>query len=427
MLALKVILLFFFERRLSRLRHIVQRFLRLGQAGEIDIEPDLFASLNDVLFGIPRSIDLALVGVHVAVEPDFQITFLGFGLAEMDEFLNGHVGTVARIVLSRKFPAELQVALLVKTEVIHPDLPEVERGRPLAIRNGIVLEGYVDVSERLEDLAEVAVLEENIAIDVGVAHDRRREQVRVLGGTDFIEWEPLERREATEVFPSAEVQGFRFDPFAFRLACEFVSELCGCQRKADFGASTRVGAVGLEGRTLECRASTATHVSEVNPLSTKVNADIWVSGDTAQFAIGCLKVDAQYHSSSCFVPSSLQLLKPAEVEKKSRAQRLPITAMLSKEASAKSYDTLLYVDRDLLEQSQANLGFIIRSFGNTDELKKAYPSIMDEVLGLSPNEEMSIDELAEDKTALAKELNRLNRQREQFNVSPSSPAAKKSR
>lgn len=180
-------------------------------------------------------------------------------------------------------------------------------------------------------------------------------------------------------------------------------------------------------RMMNAFISTATHVSEVNPLSTKVNADIWVSGDTAQFAIGCLKVDAQYHSSSCFVPSSLQLLKPAEVEKKSCGQRLPITAMLSKEASAKSYDTLLYVDRDLLEQSQANLGFIIRSFGNTDELKKAYPSIMDEVLGLSPNEEMSIDELAEDKTALAKELNKLNRQREQFNVSPSSPAAKKSR
>lgn len=179
-------------------------------------------------------------------------------------------------------------------------------------------------------------------------------------------------------------------------------------------------------RMMNAFISTATNVSEVNPLSTRVNADIWVSGDTAQFAIGCLKVDAQYHSSSCFVPSSLQLLKPAEVEKKSCGKRLPITAMLSKDASAKSYDTLLYADRDLLEQSPANLGFIIRSFGNTDELKKAYPSIMDEVLGLSPNEGMSIDELAEDKTALAKELNKLNRQRDQFKGAPPSPAAGKS-
>lgn len=180
-------------------------------------------------------------------------------------------------------------------------------------------------------------------------------------------------------------------------------------------------------RMMNAFISTATHVSEVNPLSTRVNADIWVSGDTAQFAIGCLKVDAQYHSSSCYVPSSLQLLKPAEVDKKSCGQRLPITAMLSKDASAKSYDTLLYADRDLLEQSQANLGFIIRSFGDTVELRKIYPTIMDEVLGLDPNEGVSIDELAEDKTALAKELNKLNRQRERFSNTPLSPAAGKSR
>lgn len=70
-----------------------------------------------MLFGIPRSIDLALVGVHVAVEPDNQITVLGFILAEIDEFINGHVGTVARIILSRKFPAELQGAFLVQAEV----------------------------------------------------------------------------------------------------------------------------------------------------------------------------------------------------------------------------------------------------------------------------------------------------------------------
>lgn len=180
-------------------------------------------------------------------------------------------------------------------------------------------------------------------------------------------------------------------------------------------------------RMMNAFISTATHVSEVNPLSTRVNGDIWVSGDTAQFAIGCLKVDAQYHSSSCFVPSSLQLLKPAEVDKKSCGQRLPITAMLSKYASAKRYDTLLYVDKALLEQSRTNLGFIIRSFGDTVELRKTYPTIMDEVLGLDPNEGASIDELADAKTALAEELNKLNRRREQFGNTLPSPAAGKSK
>ncbi|WP_233543786.1 hypothetical protein [Collinsella sp. AF38-3AC] len=115
------------------------------------------------------------------------------------------------------------------------------------------------------------------------------------------------------------------------------------------------------------------------------------------------------------------------MDKKSCGQRLPITAMLSKDASAKCYDTLLYVDKNLLEQNRANLGFIIRSFGNTDELRKTYPTIMDEVLGLDPNEGVSIDELADAKTALAKELNRLNRQRERFCNTPVSPAVGKSR
>lgn len=205
--------------------------------------------------------------------------------------------------------------------------------------------------------------------------------------------------------------------------------LAGTLTPRDLGSSLSqyFPSKALAARMMNLFASSATHVSKVDPLSTRVNAEIWISGDAAQFAIGCLKVNAEYHSSSCYVPSSLQLLKPAEVDKKSCGQRLPITAMLSKDASAKRYDTLLYVDRGLLEQSRTNLGFIIRSFGNADELKKAYPSIMDEVLGLSPNEGMSIDELAEDKTALAKELNKLNRQREQFKGAPPSPAAGKSR
>ena len=78
--------------------------------------------LDDLLFGILHGVDLALVGVHVAVEPDEQLAVIGFGLAEIDEFLDGHVGTVARIVLSGELPAELQGALLVQAEVVHTDL-----------------------------------------------------------------------------------------------------------------------------------------------------------------------------------------------------------------------------------------------------------------------------------------------------------------
>lgn len=85
----------------------------------------------------------------------------------------------------------------------------------------------------------------------------------------------------------------------------------------------------LAARMMNAFASSATHVSKVNPLSTHVNAEIWISGDAAQFAIGCLKVNAEYHSSSCYVPSSLQLLKPEKVDMKSSGERMPIVAMPS--------------------------------------------------------------------------------------------------
>lgn len=184
----------------------------------------------------------------------------------------------------------------------------------------------------------------------------------------------------------------------------------------------------LAARMMNAFASSATHVSKVNPLSTHVNAEIWVSGNVAQFAIGCLKVNAEYHSSSCYVPSSLQLLKPEKVDMKSSGERMPIVAMLSKDASAKGYDTLLYVNEELLESSRDSPGFIIRSFGDTDALRKSYPIIMDTVMGLDPNRDMSLDELFEDKTAFAQELNELNRRRESFrNTLSYSPADKSGR
>ena len=177
----------------------------------------------------------------------------------------------------------------------------------------------------------------------------------------------------------------------------------------------------LAARMMNAFASSATHVSKVNPLSTRVNAEIWISGDAAQFAIGCLKVNAEYHSSSCYVPSSLQLLK-------SSGERMPIVAMLCKDASAKGYDTLLYVNEALLESSRDSLGFIIRSFGDTDALRTSYPVLMDTVMGFDPNRVISLDDRFEDRTALAHELDELNRRRESFrNTLSHSPTSGKGR
>jgi len=76
-------------------------------------------------------------------------------------------------------------------------------------------------------------------------------------------------------------------------------------------------------------------------------------------------------------------------------------------------------------KSRDSIGFIIRSFGDTDALRKSYPIIMDTVMGLDPNKDISLDDLFEDKTALAHELDELNRQRESFrNMLSHSPTDK---
>lgn len=53
---------------------------------------------------------------------------------------------------------------------------------------------------------------------------------------------------------------------------------------------------------------------------------------------------------------------------------------------------------------------------------------MDTVIGLDPDKDMSLDDLFEEKTALAHELDELNRRRESFrNTLSRSPADKGSR
>lgn len=44
--------------------------------------------LGELVFGIPHGVDLALEGVHLALEPDDQLAVIGFGLAEADELLS---------------------------------------------------------------------------------------------------------------------------------------------------------------------------------------------------------------------------------------------------------------------------------------------------------------------------------------------------
>ena len=68
--------------------------------------------------------------------------------------------------------------------------------------------------------------------------------------------------------------------------------LAGTLTPRDLGSSLSqyFPSKALAARMMNLLASSATHVSKVDPLSTRVNAEIWISGDAAQFAIGCLEV-----------------------------------------------------------------------------------------------------------------------------------------
>ena len=95
------------------------------------LEQDLLDLLDRVL----GQVNFTFVGIHVALEPDNQLAFLGFVLPEFNKLVDGHVFAVAGAVLSCNLPAQLNGALLVKTQDVQDALLELEWRRPLAVRD----------------------------------------------------------------------------------------------------------------------------------------------------------------------------------------------------------------------------------------------------------------------------------------------------
>lgn len=101
-------------RWLNRARQRAQAGQTPSSVGGLRQHPVGKHHLDELVFGIPRGVDLALIGVHVAVEPDDQLAALRLVLAHPDQLIDGHVGAVARGVIPRELPAELQGAPLVQ-------------------------------------------------------------------------------------------------------------------------------------------------------------------------------------------------------------------------------------------------------------------------------------------------------------------------
>lgn len=94
--------------------------------------------------------------------------------------------------------------------------------------------------------------------------------------------------------------------------------------------------------------STATHVSAVNKRRSKVNAEIWISGSKAGFAIGAIHIGSTKSGSVTFAPTSLQLLSDVELQEKSVGKVEPIAIILSRRSKEMSYSVIEFVDEKIV-------------------------------------------------------------------------------
>lgn len=90
--------------------------------------------------------------------------------------------------------------------------------------------------------------------------------------------------------------------------------------------------------------STATHVSAVNKRRSKVNAEIWISGSKAGFAIGAIHIGSKKSGPVTFAPTSLQLLSDIELQEKSVGTVEPIAIILSRRNDEMSYSVIEFLD-----------------------------------------------------------------------------------
>lgn len=160
--------------------------------------------------------------------------------------------------------------------------------------------------------------------------------------------------------------------------------------------------------------STATHVSAVNKRRSKVNAEIWISGSKAGFAIGAIHIGSKKSGPVTFAPTSLQLLSDIELQEKSVGTVEPIAIILSRRNDEMSYSVIEFLDENLTEIHSSSLASILLSCGNEVALRNKYPELCDR---LFDKDFESLDDISEYATEYAEECNRINARRAEIETS----------
>ncbi|RHL21486.1 hypothetical protein DW029_10325 [Collinsella sp. AF38-3AC] len=160
--------------------------------------------------------------------------------------------------------------------------------------------------------------------------------------------------------------------------------------------------------------STATHVSAVNKRRSKINAEIWISGSKAGFAIGALHIDSKKSGPVTFVPTSLQLLSDTELQEKSVGTVEPIAVILSRKNGEMSYSVIEFVDETLVKAHSSSLASILLSCGDERELGNKYPELCGQ---LFDKDLESLDDISVAVEGIAQECNQINARRKEIEAS----------
>lgn len=160
--------------------------------------------------------------------------------------------------------------------------------------------------------------------------------------------------------------------------------------------------------------STATHVSAVSKRRSKVNAEIWISGSKAGFAIGAVHIGSKKSGPVTFAPTSLQLLSDVELQEKSVGKVEPIAVILSRRNKEISYSVIEFVDENLAEIHSSSLASILLSCGNEVALRNKYPELCGR---LFDRDFESLDDISDSATEYAEECNQINARRIEIEAS----------
>ena len=141
-------------------------------------------------------------------------------------------------------------------------------------------------------------------------------------------------------------------------------------------------------------ANVVSDVSAVDPSSSKIAGQIWISKHSVNFALGALAITMEQTGGKTYIPNTLQWLNEEKLIDKSSGDLLPITCILARKIEDIEYSEIRYVSESLSPSQHLSITIAMNSFGDKDQLREEYPALTEEFLG--PEQPQNHDKQTED-------------------------------